>query len=83
MLPTRPLATRTHLLWLVLGLLLPLALLLVGSSLERQSLARQRTHYNLRHQLTMATQAQQQLIEGAHQLLATLASLPEVQQRRP
>ncbi len=73
--------TRAHLLLLVLVAVLPALLLLLGSGLEREREASRRATSSLAFQVQEAARAQEQLVDSAHQVLATLATLTRIQQR--
>ena len=73
--------TRAHLLLLVLVAVLPALLLLLGSGLELERDASRRATSSLAFQVQEAARAQEQLVDSAHQVLATLATLTRIQQR--
>lgn len=77
----RPWSTRTHLQLLVLVAVLPALALLLHSGLERERETARQAAVRLVDQIQDEAHLQVQMIDGAHQVLATLARLPRVQQR--
>ncbi len=78
---TRPWSTRAHLLWLVLAAVLPALGLLLYAGLEREREEGRRATARLIEQTDETARLQEQMVDGAHQLLATLAGLARVQRR--
>lgn len=79
----RPWSTRTHLLLLVLVAVLPALALLLHSGLEREREATRQAEKRLLEQVRETARVHGQMVDGAHQVLATLAALTRVQQREP